>query len=205
VTLHDDLVDLPRTLRQPRVIFVNAMTDLLHADVPNDFIGRVFETMAACPQHTFQILTKRSRRLRKVAGQRPWSSNVRRGVSVEDSRVLGRIDDLRDGPAAVRFLSCEPLLGPMEDLNLDGINWVIGHRGIRVRPCFPALQRQDDCRRCLIRSTIRDFLGAARLEVVEFKAVARLAEARNHGVGSRATYDHRRSICLRAHALAQGR
>jgi protein gp37 len=125
VTLHDDLVDLPRKLRQPRVIFVNSMSDLFHEDVPEEFIGRVFETMAACPQHTFQVLTKRSRRLRDMASQLPWPKDVWIGVSVEDQRALGRIDDLREVPASVRFLSCEPLLGPMHDLDLDGMAWVI--------------------------------------------------------------------------------
>src|SRR5580692_5253231 len=83
-TLHDDLVELPRTLGQPRVIFVNSMSDLFHEDVPDEFIGRVFQTMAACPQHTFQVLTKRSGRLKHIAGQLPWPSNVWIGVSVED-------------------------------------------------------------------------------------------------------------------------
>jgi protein gp37 len=125
VTLHDDLVELPRTLRQPRVIFVNSMSDLFHEDVPEEFIARVFDTMVACPQHTFQVLTKRSRRLREMGNRLPWPKNVWIGVSVEDDRVLGRIDDLREVPATVRFLSCEPLLGPMEDLDLEQIAWVI--------------------------------------------------------------------------------
>jgi protein gp37 len=103
VTLHDDLVDLPRHLRQPRLIFVNSMSDLFHEDVPDEFIGRVFETMAACPHHTFQVLTKRSRRLRDTASQLPWPKNVWVGVSVEDQRVFGRIDDLRQVPATLRF------------------------------------------------------------------------------------------------------
>jgi protein gp37 len=115
VTLQDDLVDLPRKLRQPRLIFVNSMSDLFHEDVPQEFIGRVFETMAACPQHTFQVLTKRSRRLRDMASKLPWPKNVWIGVSVEDQRVLGRVGELRDVPACVRFLSCEPLLGPLEE------------------------------------------------------------------------------------------
>jgi protein gp37 len=125
VKLHDDLVDLPRQLRQPRLIFVNSMSDLFHEDVPTEFITRVFDTMATCPQHTFQVLTKRSRRLTEVAAHLPWPENVWMGVSVEDKRVIGRIDDLRTVPACVRFLSCEPLLGPLDDLNLDGIAWVI--------------------------------------------------------------------------------
>ena len=111
VTLHDDLVDLPRQLWQPRLIFVNSMSDLFHEEVPEEFIARVFETMAACPQHTFQVLTKRSRRLEEMAMRLPWPNNVWMGVSVEGQRVLGRIDDLRQVPACLRFLSCEPLLG----------------------------------------------------------------------------------------------
>jgi protein gp37 len=136
VTLHDDLVDLPRTYRQPRVIFVNSMSDLFHEDVPEEFIARVFDTMVACPQHTFQVLTKRSRRLKEMGSRLPWPKNVWIGVSVEDARVLGRIEDLREVPAAVRFLSCEPLLGPMEDLDLKGIGWVIvgGESGPGARP-----------------------------------------------------------------------
>jgi len=139
VTLHEDLVDLPRTLRRPRLIFVNSMSDLFHEWVPDDFIFRVFETMAACPQHTFQVLTKRSRRLRDMAARLPWPQNVWMGVSVEDQRVLHRIDDLRQVPAAVRFLSCEPLLGPLDNLDLTGISWVIvgGESGPGARPMKP--------------------------------------------------------------------
>jgi protein gp37 len=136
VTLHEDLVDFPRRLRQPRLIFVNSMSDLFHDEVPRDFIARVFDTMAACPRHTFQVLTKRSVRLRELADRLPWSRNIWMGVSVEDSRVIERIDDLRRVPASVRFLSCEPLLGPLDDLNLEGIAWVIvgGESGPGARP-----------------------------------------------------------------------
>jgi protein gp37 len=139
VTLHHDLVDLPKTLRRPRLIFVNSMSDLFHEDVPEQFIARVFETMAACPQHTFQVLTKRSRRLRDLAARLPWPQNIWVGVSVEDQRVLHRIDDLRQVPAAVRFLSCEPLLGPLDNLDLTGISWVIvgGESGPGARPMKP--------------------------------------------------------------------
>jgi protein gp37 len=136
VALHDDLVDLPRTLRQPRLIFVNSMSDLFHEEVPEDFIGRVFDTMVACPQHTFQVLTKRSSRLSEMARRLPWPANVWIGVSIEDERVVKRIDDLRQVPARVRFLSCEPLLGPLDDLPLEGIGWVIvgGESGPGARP-----------------------------------------------------------------------
>jgi len=125
VTLHEDVVDLPRKWKTPRRIFVNSMSDLFHPDVPLWFIRRVFKTMVECPQHSFQILTKRSDRLEKLSAKLPWPQNVWMGVSVEDSRVFHRIDDLRKVPAAVRFLSCEPLIGSLVDINLHGIHWVI--------------------------------------------------------------------------------
>jgi protein gp37 len=135
-TLHYDLIDLPKRWKKPRVIFVNSMSDLFQEAVPVDFIRRVFETMESCPQHTFQILTKRSERLREIGGLLPWPSNVWMGVSVEDVRVIRRITDLAAVPAQVRFLSCEPLIGPLEDLPLRGIHWVIvgGESGPGARP-----------------------------------------------------------------------
>jgi protein gp37 len=125
ITLHDDLIELPKRWRDPRVIFVNSMSDLFQEEVPSEFIQRVFATMRSCPQHTFQILTKRSERLRKLANEIDWPHNVWMGVSIEDARVLHRVDDLRVVPAAIRFLSCEPLIGPLDDLRLEGIHWVI--------------------------------------------------------------------------------
>ena len=124
-TLHYDLIDLPKKWKKPRVIFVNSMSDLFQDDVPEDFIRRVFATMADCPQHTFQILTKRSERLRQLGQSLPWPANVWMGMSVENARVASRVDDLRHVPAHVRFLSCEPLIGPLDGLRLDGIHWVI--------------------------------------------------------------------------------
>ncbi len=136
VTLHYDLIDLPRRWRAPRVIFVNSMSDLFHEDVPLAFIQSVFRTMCECPQHTFQILTKRSARLAAIARELEWPANVWMGVSVEDSNVLHRIDDLRKVPASVRFLSCEPLIGPLDHLDLSKIHWVIvgGESGFGSRP-----------------------------------------------------------------------
>src|SRR6266853_2876495 len=116
-TLHEDLVDLPRHWKKPRVIFVNSMSDLFQDEVPLDFIRRIFLTMQDCPRHTFQILTKRSERLRELAILLPWPRNVWIGVSVEDTRVVHRIADLAVVPAQVRFLSCEPLIGPLENLS----------------------------------------------------------------------------------------
>ena len=135
VTLHHDLVELPYRWREPRLVFVNSMSDLFQEAVPLSFIQKVFQTMARCPQHTFQILTKRSERLRELAHQLQWPDNVWMGVSVENAEVMSRIDDLAKVPAAVRFLSLEPLIGPLEDLRLDEISWVIvgGESGPRAR------------------------------------------------------------------------
>lgn len=135
-TLHDDLLDLPRRWQLSRVIFVNSMSDLFHEAVPFAFIRRVFQTMEASPQHTFQVLTKRSRRLYELAERLPWPENVWMGVSIEDDRVLTRIADLQSVPARVRFLSCEPLIGPLDSLPLDRISWVIvgGESGPGARP-----------------------------------------------------------------------
>ena len=136
VTLHEDLVDLPFQWKQPRVIFVNSMSDLFHKDIPLDFIQRVFTTMERCPQHTFQVLTKRSDRVRELAPYLPWPRNVWMGVSVESREVVYRIEDLRQVPASVRFLSVEPLIGAVGALSLEGIHWVIvgGESGPGARP-----------------------------------------------------------------------
>ena len=147
-TLHDDLIDAPRKWKTPRLIFVNSMSDLFQEAVPDAFIRRVFDTMRDCPQHTFQILTKRSDRLCQLGQSLPWPSNVWMGVSVEDTRVAYRIADLAAVPAKVRFLSCEPLIGPLDKLTLDRIHWVIvgGESGPGARPMQPAwvesIQRQ---------------------------------------------------------------
>ncbi len=136
ITLHADLLEMPKRWRRPRVVFVNSMSDLFHDHVPVEFIQRVFDTMQSCPQHTFQVLTKRTARLRAIADKLPWPKNVWMGVSVENAAVMHRVDDLRAVPAAVRFLSCEPLLGPMQGLRLESIHWVIvgGESGPHARP-----------------------------------------------------------------------
>jgi protein gp37 len=136
-----DLQLRPERLRQPlqwkkpTTIFVNSMSDLFHEDVPLDFIQKIFETMVEAPRHTFQVLTKRSQRLAELAPKLAWPDNVWLGVSVEYQRWTSRIDDLRGTPAKTKFLSCEPLLGPLE-LNLTGIDWVIvgGESGHGARP-----------------------------------------------------------------------
>lgn len=136
LTMHDDLVELPKKWREPKLVFVNSMSDLFHERVPVEFIQRIFHTMRECDHHIFQVLTKRASRLRSVAHHLEWPPNVWMGVSVEDERVKHRIEDLRATPAHVRFLSLEPLIGPLPDLNLDGIHWVIvgGESGPGARP-----------------------------------------------------------------------
>ena len=136
VTLHHDLINAPLSWKKPRRVFVNSMSDLFHEKVPLEFIQSCFDTMKKASQHTFQILTKRSTRLVELAPYLEWSENIWMGVSVEDNQVLDRIDDLRKCPAHVRFLSCEPLIGPLENMNLKGIHWVIvgGESGPGARP-----------------------------------------------------------------------
>ena len=135
VTLHPDLIELPFSWKKPRMIFVNSMSDLFHDDIPLTFIRRVFKTMERTPQHIYQVLTKRSERLKLVASTISWPANVWMGVSVEAGRVIQRIHDLADTPARIKFLSCEPLIGPLDHLPLDNIDWVIvgGESGPKAR------------------------------------------------------------------------
>jgi protein gp37 len=138
LTLHPDVVNAPRTWSGSRTVFVNSMSDLFHDDVPLGFIRDVFDVMADTPQHQYQVLTKRSKRLRQLAEDLSWPSNVWMGVSVETQRYAFRVDHLRDVPAAIRFVSAEPLLGPLE-LDLDTIDWLIvgGESGAGARPIDP--------------------------------------------------------------------
>jgi protein gp37 len=136
VTIHPKALDEPRRWRNPRTVFVNSMSDLFHARVPIAFIRDVFDVCRDTPHHTYQVLTKRSLRLRRVADNLDWPPNLWMGVSLENEAALKRVDHLRNVPAAVRFLSCEPLIGPLDGINLDGIQWVIagGESGPNHRP-----------------------------------------------------------------------
>jgi protein gp37 len=151
VTLHPGTLTLPHHWKLPRRVFVNSMSDLFHARVPDDFIRQVFTVIADTPAHTYQVLTKRSTRLRRLAPELTWPANLWMGVSVENADVFPRVDDLRCVPAAVRFLSVEPLLGPLDGLDLTGIGWVItgGESGFGARPCDPDWIRgvRDQCLR----------------------------------------------------------
>jgi protein gp37 len=136
VRIHPDQLLLPYTWKTPKIVFVNSMSDLFHKEVPDDFIKQVFSIMNNNPQHIFQVLTKRTERLVEVSSKLEWTDNIWMGVSVEDSSVVHRIDKLREARAHIRFLSCEPLLGPLPSLNLAGIHWLIvgGESGTRPRP-----------------------------------------------------------------------
>jgi protein gp37 len=140
LTLHRDQVDLPLRWNRPRRVFVNSMSDLFHEEVPDAFIRSVFDTMVRAHWHNFQVLTKRAERLPSIASHLPWPSNVWLGVSVENADYTWRLDHLRKIPAAVRFVSIEPLLGPIPRLNLAGVNWVIvgGESGPKHRKPDPS-------------------------------------------------------------------
>jgi Bacteriophage protein gp37 len=125
LTLRPEAIDLPRRWRRPRTVFVNSMSDLFHADVPEAFIRQVFDVMTECPQHTFQVLTKRAERAARLAPRLYWPGNVWMGVSVESPDYTWRINYLRDMPAATRFVSAEPLLAPLPNLDLSRVDWVI--------------------------------------------------------------------------------
>jgi len=139
LTLHDHALELPLTWKTPQMIFVNSMSDLFHEDIPLQFIQKVFDVMNRANWHTYQILTKRSARLLELDSQLPWASNIWMGVSVESQDYTFRIDHLRETRSNIKFLSLEPLLGPLPDLNLSGIAWVIvgGESGPRARLMDP--------------------------------------------------------------------
>jgi protein gp37 len=149
MTLHPDQIELPLKWRQPRRIFVNSMSDLFHEDVPDAFIECVFETMRRASWHVFQILTKRAERLAEMATQLRWPRNVWQGVSTESEEYVYRIKLLRQVPAAVRFVSVEPMLGRIKRLPLRGIHWVIvgGESGPNFRRINPDWVREirDQC------------------------------------------------------------
>lgn len=136
IRLDRNSLDLPRRWKNGKLIFVNSMSDLFHEGVPLDFIQQVFQTMNETPQHTYQVLTKRAERLEAVCNEVRWTENIWMGVSVESSDYQWRIEHLKRTPAVIKFLSLEPLLGPLDELDLDGIHWTIvgGESGPGARP-----------------------------------------------------------------------
>jgi len=149
LTLQQQMLELPLKWRKPQTIFVNSMSDLFHADVPLDYVQRVFGVMRRATRHRFQVLTKRAERLEEVAPRLEWTPNVWMGVSVESERYRHRIDCLRRVPAAVRFLSLEPLLVPLHEIDLTGIHWVIvggeSGPGARAMNSAWAADLRDQC------------------------------------------------------------
>jgi protein gp37 len=136
VTLHDNCLSEPYSWKKPKVIFVNSMSDMFHENITFEFIEKVFKVMNDNPQHIFQVLTKRAHILHAYSSKLKWTSNIWMGVTVENSKEKQRIDFLRDTKAAIKFLSCEPLISDLEEINLEKINWVIvgGESGPKARP-----------------------------------------------------------------------
>lgn len=164
--LWSDRLNLPLQWAEPKRIFVNSMSDLYHPDVPDEFIRDVFSTMLRARWHTFQILTKRAGRLAKLGSSLPWRPHIWQGVSIENMDVAWRADALRKVPAQVRFVSLEPLLGSLRELNLSGIQWVIvgGESGPRARPMKPdwVTELRDKCREESIPFFFKQWGGARK-------------------------------------------
>lgn len=150
VTIQEHMLELPLRWKLPQVIFVNSMSDLFHKDVPTEYIHRVFDVMRRASQHRFQVLTKRSQRLARLSQRLSWQPNIWMGVSVESQEYTFRIDHLRETTAHIKFLSLEPLLGPLTSLNLEGIDWVIvggeSGPGARAMRSEWVLDIRDQCR-----------------------------------------------------------
>lgn len=166
LTLHPDVLEEPLHWEKPQWIFVNSMSDLFHKDVPFEFIQQIFDVMRRAHWHTFQILTKRAERLLELDPLIDWPSNVWMGVSVENSDYIYRVHLLRQTHAAIKFLSCEPLLGPLPDLPLTGIHWVIvgGESGPKARPMSPDWVRQirDQCQKANVPFFFKQWGGTRK-------------------------------------------
>ncbi|MBF0474413.1 MAG: phage Gp37/Gp68 family protein [Deltaproteobacteria bacterium] len=166
LTLHPHVLPMPLKWQKPKSIFVNSMSDLFHRDIPFDFISQTFGVMAKAYWHRFQVLTKRAERLAELAGTLFWPDNVWMGVTVEHSSRVSRIDYLREVPAAVRFLSLEPLLGPLPDLDLAGIDWVIlgGESGPGARPMEKSwvIDIQEQCHRANVPFFFKQWGGTSK-------------------------------------------
>ncbi len=150
LTLHEEALKIPATWKRQKIVFVNSMSDLFHKDVPLEFIQKVFTVMNENPQHVFQVLTKRAHRLLQIHQELKWSHNIWMGVSVENEKVMNRIGLLQQTNARNKFLSCEPLIGPLPKMNLTNIDWVIvgGESGHNARPMNTewVLDIMDQCK-----------------------------------------------------------
>lgn len=154
LTLQEQALELPLRWKKPKTIFVNSMSDLFHKDVPTEYILRVFDVMQRADWHCFQVLTKRSDRLLELSRLLPWKSHIWMGVSVETQKYIYRIDQLRESQANIKFLSLEPLLGPLEQLDLRNIDWVIvgGESGPGARPMEKswAIDIREQCKKAKV-------------------------------------------------------
>jgi protein gp37 len=163
LTLQEQALELPLQWRKPRTVFVNSMSDLFHKDVPTSFIHRVFDVMRKAYWHQFQVLTKRADRLELLSKELTWAANIWMGVSVENQDYTFRIDHLRQSTAHIKFLSLEPLLGPLSNLNLRGIDWVIvgGESGPGARPMKPEWVRdiRNQCHRAKVAFFFKQWGG----------------------------------------------
>jgi protein gp37 len=161
--VHPEALQIPYTWKSSKVVFVNSMSDLFHKDVPFSFIQQVFEVMNDNPQHVFQVLTKRSDLLLKYSDRLKWGHNIWMGVSVENEKVMDRIDDLRRTGARVKFLSCEPLIGALPGMKLGGIDWVIvgGESGRKPRPMKEdwVLDILDQCKHAEVKFFFKQWGG----------------------------------------------
>ncbi|MCI0387951.1 MAG: phage Gp37/Gp68 family protein [Acidobacteria bacterium] len=166
LTLQEQAIDLPLRWKKPRTVFVNSMSDLFHKDVPTSFIQRVFEVMSNAHRHQFQVLTKRSERLLELSTKLTWTPNTWMGVSVENQDYVFRIDHLRQTNAFVKFLSLEPLLGPLSGLDLKGIDWVIvgGESGPGARPINPEWVKdiRDQCHKARVAFFFKQWGGVRK-------------------------------------------
>jgi protein gp37 len=178
VRTHPDQLNLPYTWKKPKVVFVNSMSDLFHPEVPLAFIKQVFEVMNDNPQHIFQVLTKRAERLEELHSEFNWTNNIWMGVSVENEKVKYRIDHLRKTRAKVKFLSCEPLIGTLRQMNLKNIDWVIvgGESGQSPRPMEAdwVLDIQDQCKKAEVAFFFKQWGGRNK------KANGRLLNGRTY-------------------------
>jgi len=176
LTLHESALSKPLEWKKPQLIFVNSMSDIFHKDVPVDFILRTFDVMRQAYWHTFQVLTKRAERLEELNPRIEWPENVWMGVSVEAEKYTFRIDHLRRTAAKVKFLSLEPLLGPLPHLNLKGISWAIvgGESGPGARPLDPTwvLDIRDQCQSARVPFFFKQWGG------VQKKRAGRMLEGR---------------------------
>lgn len=176
LTLHERVLELPLRWKKPQMIFVNSMSDLFHKDVPLEYIQRVFDVMNRANWHTFQVLTKRSARLAELSAKLEWSHNIWMGVSVENQDYTFRIEHLRQTGARTKFLSLEPLLGPLPNLNLQKIDWVIvgGESGPKARPMSEewVIEIRNQCKKARVSFFFKQWGGVRK------KATGRLLENR---------------------------